>query len=201
MSKAQKTRQKIVREAALLFNRQGYAGASMADIMRVTGLQKGGIYNHFGSKEELALEAFEYMIQEITRHYMAAIRSQRHAVDRLLAMLEVYRHYIDNPPIEGGCPILNTAVESDDTHPVMRQRVRQALDSWQSLIRRVLERGMERGEVRPGTDVDELATLLIAMVEGAVMMSKVYDDSIYLERAIRHLQIQLQAVRADAVRS
>ncbi|MBD2259234.1 TetR/AcrR family transcriptional regulator [Pseudanabaena sp. FACHB-2040] len=201
MSKAQETRQKIVREAALLFNRQGYAGASMADIMRVTGLQKGGIYNHFGSKEELALEAFEYMIQEITRHYMAAIRSQRHAVDRLLAMLEVYRHYIDQPPIEGGCPILNTAVESDDTHPVMRQRVRQALDSWQSLIRRVLERGMERGEVRPGTDADELATLLIAMVEGAVMMSKVYDDSIYLERAIRHLQIQLQAVRADAVRS
>ncbi|MBD0334537.1 MAG: TetR/AcrR family transcriptional regulator [Cyanobacteria bacterium Co-bin13] len=200
MSKAQETRQKIVREAALLFNRQGYAGASMADIMRVTGLQKGGIYNHFGSKEELALEAFEYMTQEITRHYMAAIRSQRHAVDRLLAMLEIYRHYVDHPIVEGGCPILNTAVESDDTHPAMRQRVRQALDGWQSLIRRVLVQGVERGEVRPEANADELATLLIATIEGAIMMSKLYDDSIYLERAIRHLQLQLEAVRTDSAR-
>ncbi|HEY9738827.1 MAG TPA: TetR/AcrR family transcriptional regulator [Trichocoleus sp.] len=195
MSKAQETRQKIVREAAMLFNRQGFAGASMSDIMRVTGLQKGGIYNHFGSKEELALEAFEYLVQEITSHYMAAIRSQRHAFDRLMAMLEVYRHFLDHPPVEGGCPILNMAVESDDTHPVLRQRVRQALDGWQALIRRILIKGMERGEIWPETDVDGVATILIATIEGGVMMSKLYDDPLYLERAVNHLQQYLQAFR------
>lgn len=52
MSKAQETREKILREAAALFNQYGYSGSSMSDIMRVTGLQKGGIYNHFKSKDE-----------------------------------------------------------------------------------------------------------------------------------------------------
>ncbi|HEY9877342.1 MAG TPA: TetR/AcrR family transcriptional regulator [Leptolyngbyaceae cyanobacterium] len=195
MSKSQDTRQKIVREAATLFNRQGFAGASMSDIMRVTGLQKGGIYNHFNSKEELALEAFEYLIQEITQHYLAAIRSQRHAVDRLLAMLSIYRHFIDNPIVEGGCPILNTAVESDDTHPILRERTRQAMNGWRALIGRVLHKGIERGEVRAAIDTDEIATILIATIEGAVMMSKLYGDSLYLERAVDHLGTYLQGIR------
>lgn len=197
MSKSQETRQKIVRKAATLFNRQGFAGASMSDIMRVTGLQKGGIYNHFNSKEELALEAFEYLIQEITRHYLVAIRSQRHAVDRLLAMLDIYRHFIDNPLVEGGCPILNTAVESDDTHPVLKARTQQAMDGWRALIQRVLNTGVKRGEVQPAIDTDQVATILIATIEGAVMMSKLYEDPIYLERAVDHLTTYLQGVKTS----
>lgn len=169
----------------------------MSDIMRVTGLQKGGIYNHFNSKEELALEAFEYLIQEITRHYLVAIRSQRHAVDRLLAMLDIYRHFIDNPLVEGGCPILNTAVESDDTHPVLKARTQQAMDGWRALIQRVLNTGVKRGEVQPAIDTDQVATILIATIEGAVMMSKLYEDPIYLERAVDHLTTYLQGVKTS----
>ena len=57
MSKAEKTKENIVKQAAALFNQKGYSGSSISDIMQATGLQKGGIYNHFNSKEELALEA------------------------------------------------------------------------------------------------------------------------------------------------
>jgi AcrR family transcriptional regulator len=56
MSKGEETKAKILHQAAELFNQQGYAGSSISDIMRVTGLQKGGIYNHFSSKDELALK-------------------------------------------------------------------------------------------------------------------------------------------------
>lgn len=196
MSKAQATRQKILHEAALLFNQQGFAGASMADIMRVTGLQKGGIYNHFGSKEALALEAFDYLIGQITRHYMDAIRSQRHAVERLLAMLEVYRGLGDHPLGAGGCPILNTAVESDDTHPKLRQRARLAMESWHSLIQRLLRKGVERGEISASADADAAATIIIATIEGALMMSKLYDDNRFLAQAIAHLQAYLDGLRA-----
>ena len=60
MTKGERTRQEIVRNAAPLFNTKGYEGTSLSDLMAATGLQKGGIYRHFASKEELAAEAFDY---------------------------------------------------------------------------------------------------------------------------------------------
>ncbi len=60
MSKGEATRQRIIALAAPLFNQHGYNGCSLNDIMEATGLEKGGIYRHFESKEELAAEAFDF---------------------------------------------------------------------------------------------------------------------------------------------
>jgi len=64
MSKGQRTRERIVAEAASLFNQRGFDGSSMSELMEATGLEKGGIYRHFSSKEELAAEAFDYAWKE-----------------------------------------------------------------------------------------------------------------------------------------
>jgi len=82
----------------------------MSDLMRVTGLQKGGIYNHFRSKDELAL-AFDFAVNRVQSEFMGALKGKRHAVERLIAILSVYERMFDEPPVQGGCPILNTAVE------------------------------------------------------------------------------------------
>jgi AcrR family transcriptional regulator len=58
--KGEQTRQEIIRRAAPIFNQRGYDGAALSDLMRATGLEKGGIYRHFGSKQELAGDAFDY---------------------------------------------------------------------------------------------------------------------------------------------
>ena len=89
--------------------------------------------------------------------------------------------------MQGGCPILNTAIESDDTHPALRERARAAMDRWRALFRKTIERGISRGTVR-AVDADEVASVMIATIEGAVMMSKLYGDKAHLERAINHLQ-------------
>lgn len=187
MSKGEETKAKILQQAAELFNQQGYAGSSISDIMRVTGLQKGGIYNHFQSKDELALQAFDYAIACVRKHYRVALRSKRHAIDRLQGIIEVFSNFAVNPPIQGGCPLLNTAVESDDTHPALRERTQQAMNSWLHLIRRIIETGIEKGEIRPGVNADEFATIITTTLEGAIMMSKLYGDSIYMQRAVNHL--------------
>ena len=124
MSKGEQTREMIVARAAPLFNRQGYAGASMADIMRATGLEKGGIYNHFAGKNDLALQAFDYSIGLVRQRFAAALEGKRHAAERLLAVVGVLRDMIEDPPVSGGCPLLNTAVEADDAHPALRARSR-----------------------------------------------------------------------------
>lgn len=187
MSKGEETKERILHQAASLFNTQGYAGASISDIMRVTGLKKGGIYNHFQSKDELALQAFDYAIDLIRQRYGDALKNKRHAVERLQAIISVFSANIENPAIEGGCPLMNAAVESDDAHPMLRQRAQTAMDSWRNMVCKVIQKGIARGEIRPEVKADEVASVMISLLEGAVMMSKLYDDSTHLDRAIDHL--------------
>jgi TetR/AcrR family transcriptional repressor of nem operon len=192
MSKSQETKTRIIEQAATLFNQQGYAGTSVSDLMRATGLQKGGIYNHFHSKDELALEAFDFAVNCVQQKFMGALKGKRHAVDRLLAILSVYENILDNPPIEGGCPILNTSVESDDFHPALRERSQLAMDAWRDLIRRIVDKGIMRGEFQETVDADTVATILIATIEGSVMLSKLYGDASHMERGIKHLKLYIQ---------
>ncbi|MCC0179771.1 TetR/AcrR family transcriptional regulator [Waterburya agarophytonicola K14] len=188
MSKAQETKTRIIRQSAELFNLKGYAGSSMSDIMQATGLKKGGIYNHFASKEELALAAFDYAVSLLTQRVWSVVKTKRNAIDRLLALVSSYLTYIDNPPIVGGCPILNTAIETDDLDSPLRDRALQAINSWRDLIIRIIEKGIKKGEVRSTVEPDTVATIIICNIEGAMMMSKLAKNPIHMRRAIAHLQ-------------
>lgn len=192
MSKAQETRANIIRQAAELFNQQGYAGSSISDIMKATGLKKGGIYNHFKSKDELALEAFDYAYNQLSQRIWSVVKTKRHAIERLQAMVSSYLIFSDDPPIAGGCPILNTAIETDDTDSPLRDRALQAMKSSRSLIVRILQTGIEKGEVRPTIEPDTVATIIFSILEGAIMMSKLERNPIHLERAVAHLQEYIQ---------
>ncbi|HYU75258.1 MAG TPA: TetR/AcrR family transcriptional regulator, partial [Ktedonobacteraceae bacterium] len=89
MSKGEQTRERILASSAQLFNRQGYFGSSLTDIMRETGLEKGGIYNHFSSKEQLALEAFDYAYGLVQQRVRQALAGKLNAIERLLAIVSV----------------------------------------------------------------------------------------------------------------
>jgi TetR/AcrR family transcriptional regulator, transcriptional repressor for nem operon len=192
MSKAAETKARIIEQAALLFNQQGYAGSSMSDLMRVTQLEKGGIYNHFKSKDEIALAAFDFANQHIQQQFAGALKGKRRAPERLLAMLTVYRNLQSDPILAGGCPLLNTAVESDDAHPQLRQRTQAAMDRWRQMIRRILVYGQQRGEVMANLDIEQSITVLIATIEGAIMLSKLYGEPHYLEAALNYLEDYIQ---------
>lgn len=186
MSKGQITKARILHQAAELFNQQGYAGSSMSDIMAATGLQKGGIYNHFKTKDELSLAAFDYAIATMGQHHRAVLRQNHHAVDRLLGIMAVFGRFVDYPPVVGGCPLMNTAIEADDAHPALKARAQQAMTNLRKLLRHIVETGITRGELQ-SVDADVFATILISTIEGAIMISKLYDDPVHLERAIAHL--------------
>jgi len=192
MRDGERTREHIVERAAALFNQRGYSGASMSDIMAATGLQKGGIYRHFESKEALALEAFDFAVQRMAERFRAALEGREHAIDRLQAIVQVYARLPVDPPVPGGCPIMNTAVESDSTNPVLRDRARQAMDGLRTLIRQTVKKGLARDEVRPEVDAEGLATLMISALEGGVMLSMLYDDPAHGVRTAEHLAHYLE---------
>jgi len=178
----------ILHRAAAVFNRKGYFGALMADIMEATGLEKGGIYRHFDSKDDLALAAFDYAVDLVQQEFVLALKDKRDAVDRLRAIVGVYRAMPEGMPVAGGCPVLNTAIEADDTHPALRDHARRAMDEWREFVVRVTTKGIERGQVRPEVNADELATFLIATLEGAIMLTKLYDDTTHMNRAVDYLE-------------
>jgi AcrR family transcriptional regulator len=187
MRKGERTKERIIEQTAPLFNQKGFFGSSLSDIMEATGLKKGGIYNHFGSKEELALQAFDYAAACVSERLSLLLEEKRTVVERLLAFAAVFRDLAMNPPVPGGCPLLNTAIESDDAHPVLRERVRRAMDGWRQRIQDAVREGIAAGELRQDTDPDVVATRFIATLEGGVMLSKLYRDPVHIQRAVAFL--------------
>jgi AcrR family transcriptional regulator len=187
-TKGERTRRRIVELAAPVFNTRGYFGASMGDLVRETGLEKGGIYNHFGSKEELALAAFDYSAGVMRERFEAALEGQTGAVEKLSAIVGVLGGIFEDPPVRGGCPVLNTAIEADDAHLALKERARGVATDWLRLVGSIVKEGVASGELKGGTDPREVASVVVATLEGAVMLSKLHDDPSHAERAVKHLE-------------
>lgn len=182
MSKGDDTRNRILESSVNLFNQHGFAGTSLSDVMRATGLQKGGIYRHFESKDELALETFDLAYRRLRRHYLLALRGYRSAPDRLNAMLAAFGDLAEGAPLLGGCPILNTTIDSDDSHPALLAKARAAMDDWLSTFVMILNSGRERGEIKADIDVPGEAARIVASLEGALVLCRLFDDTAHLER-------------------
>ena len=102
----------------------------MSDVMQITGLEKGGIYRHFKNKDELAFEAFEFAVNVLRKRYQAAYAQEKTIAEKLIAVLSVYVNIAEDPPLAGGCPLLNTAIDTDDTHPMLNQKAQKAMNEW-----------------------------------------------------------------------
>jgi TetR/AcrR family transcriptional repressor of nem operon len=176
MKKGKLTRDMILEKAAGLFNSRGYFGASMSDVMEATGLEKGGIYNHFGSKDELALAAFDHVVSIHGRRLKEAVERHELAIDRLLAFIDAFEDVILNPSVPGGCPLLNSAVESDDAHPALKEKVQAAVNKLLGFVESMVEAGVSSGELQQGVAPYSVATYIVASLEGAVMLTKLYGD-------------------------
>lgn len=187
MSRGLDTRKMIIQKSAELFNRQGYTGSSMSDVMKITGLEKGGIYRHFKNKDELALEAFDFAVNVLRNTYRRAYAREQTAAGKLISVLSVYANIAEDPPLAGGCPLLNTAVDSDDTHPLLKQKARKAMAEWLTFLESILHDGIKNGEFRSDIDVREVAVFLTSAFEGSVMMGKLYDKSEYVRMYLNQL--------------
>ena len=192
MSNAEHTKQKIIETAAIIFNQNGYVGTSIADIVKSTGVHKGGIYKHFKSKDEIAVAAFDYSLGLIVAAAIDRVGQEETAIDRLLAFVNTFKGFTTEPICVGGCPVLNLAVESDDTHPGLRLHVQNAVNGVRALIGSIVELGIRQGEIVTNTDIEQVSTIIFVTIEGAIMMSKLYGNDVYLDRAILHLHQYIQ---------
>ncbi|MDQ0113836.1 TetR family transcriptional regulator C-terminal domain-containing protein [Paenibacillus harenae] len=128
MRKGEKTRDFIIRQAAVLFNQKGYFGSSISDLSRVTGMQKGSI-------------------------------------------------------------------ESDDALPSLKEKTKMAMENFLELIRSLLRMGIEQGEFKEETEVQEMAIYITSVIEGGVMLSRLYEDNTYIRSNINRLLREIETYR------
>jgi TetR/AcrR family transcriptional repressor of nem operon len=192
------TRRRIVEQSASAFNRHGYAGTSMSELMAVTGLEKGGLYRHFETKQDLAAAAFDYAWETVNEPRRRGLENCEGSLDKLLLLV---KNFVEQPPraLPGGCPLLNTAVENDDGNPLLRGKARAALDQWRDGIADIVRYGQQNGELRDDIEPAAVAIVVIAGLEGAVMVSRLEKTREALLTVGKHLAGYLQTLKAGTV--
>ncbi|HEX2661753.1 MAG TPA: TetR/AcrR family transcriptional regulator [Candidatus Acidoferrum sp.] len=200
MRKGEQTRQDIIRKAAPIFNQRGYEGAAISDLMKATGLEKGGIYRHFENKQQLAAEAFDYAWNLALDTRFEGTGEITNTVDRLKQVVRNFRERRAGL-VPGGCPLLNTAIDADDGNPRLREKARRALASWLGRLQSIVEDGQRQEEIRSDIDASELAALIVSTLEGSLMVARLERKEDPRDSACRHLEEYLEtSVRAGELK-
>ena len=172
MTKGEETRQFIIEKSAALFNTKGIAATAMSDIMEATKLSKGSLYVHFENKDVLAGAVVDHNLEFVETKLMTALGMQRTAKAKLFAYIDVLKDAV-NSPLKGGCPMLNFGMEVDDTNYPIKGKVHAMIEKAGNTISDVIKYGIKRGEFKTNLNAREFATMMLAMIEGGIMMSRV----------------------------
>lgn len=160
----------------------------MQDLMRATGLEKGGLYRHFPNKEDLAVEAFRFALAQNVKVRTEHLDEIPNSIDKLKKVVQMF---VEAPSaIPGGCPLMNTAIDADDGNEALRDLARKGIQDWRARLTRIIETGMKAREIRMSTEPRRIANTLIATLEGALMISRIENS----RHALRDAQATLEGI-------
>lgn len=188
MTKAEKTKQFIIEQTAPLFNKKGYAGTSLNDITQATGLTKGSIYGNFGGKDEVALAVFDYNLKKVTNIFEAEMSACTTTREKLMVYVNVYSEFQNFAFPAGGCPMQNTAIEADDTHPELKKKALAAVLTWKKAITNIIEQGIKNKEIREDVHAEQMALTIIATIEGMTMIANLTGKATYRKLILQSVE-------------
>ena len=191
--KGQQTKDHFIKTSAHLFNTKGYAGTSISDILKDAGYSKGALYRVFKDKDEIAVEAFKYNLGIMKSLLRNEVRGSNNDIDRILAVPRFYASINETKSfLEGGCPVLNTSIEADDTHPRLKKLARKAFDEMATLIETAIAMAQNNKTVKGSVNAKELSRFMVATIEGSIaMMQSMETDEViktnmeYLEKTVK----------------
>lgn len=201
MPKPSETRDRLIQSARHLFWERGYAGTSMADLLTHAGVNSGSFYHFFESKEAL--------LRAVLEMYLAALRPMvvdpafaraAQPVARIFAILEGYRERILQTDCKYGCPLGRLALEIDPENRPAHDLIAENFRGWIGAVRGCIAQIKDR--LPKGADPEALATYVLAVMEGAVMLSRSYQSVEPFDRCVaqlrEHFRLLLRSSRAPA---
>ncbi|MET3195091.1 TetR/AcrR family transcriptional regulator [Bacillus sp. OAE603] len=191
MNKGERTKNYIIEQSSSLFNMQGYKTTSISDIMNATGLKKGGIYNHFENKESLAEASFLHSMNTLKEHYIHAVSEKNTAYEQFDEFINVFNTLLHDQIIRGGCPLMNAAIEADDSMIEFEDTIKDGFDGLILLIANIIQYGQVRNEINKDIHPDEMAVFILSSLEGSLALNRLNRDKKYLDMIIKQLKKML----------
>lgn len=160
---------RIIHEALRQFSSKGYMSTSISDILESAGASKGGLYNHFKSKEELFFAALSEARKIWRQRNLAGLNRCERPLGKLKQILANYRdHYLaDSENFPGGCVFVALAVELHDQQPHLAREVTEGFNRFKAMIKRLLDQEQAAGNLRNGVDTAMAAEIIFSGTLGA----------------------------------
>lgn len=191
LTKAEKTKQFILETAVPLYNEKGISGVNIDDVLEATKLTKGCLYGHFENKEDLSEQVIDLALKKVSEKIREAVAKGKTPKGKLIAFIDFYKNPIETF-ISGGCPIFNTAVESDDNFPVMKKKVAKVLRIGQEELVGLLQEGIQIGEFSKDLDPAVFAFKMVAAIEGGIVMCRVMETAKPMQGLLKSLKMELE---------
>jgi len=160
---------RIIHEALRQFSSKGFMSTSISDILESVGASKGGLYNHFKSKEDLFFAAMSEARKIWRQRNLSGLDHCERPLGKLKQILENYRdHYLaDSENFPGGCVFVVLAVELPDQQPHLAREVTEGFNRFKGMIKRLLDQEKATGNLRNGVDTGMAAEIIFSGVLGA----------------------------------
>jgi len=171
----------------MLFLRKGYEATGVAEILREAGVNSGSLYYFFKTKEELLLAVLDWYAQNLHPEVMdpAAARTTD-PIERVFKVLDEYRQYLTITECRQGCPIGNLALEMSEKSEVVRAKLALNFENWRKAVRQFL---LDAGDRLPaGINRDSLATFILGVMEGGVMLARTHRSLAPFEASVAMLR-------------
>jgi len=181
---AEFNRDQVLRQAMLVFWEKGYEATSIPDLLKAMGLSRSSLYNTFGDKRALFLEAL--------RFYQKQMDSRQEILNRATSVKEGITEYF-NQRIESaystehpkGCMTTNTSIELSTPDNQLKELVKNRFLGLENSFYQLLEKGRLSGEIKSTTDTKSLACLFMNLNHSINIMGKVNIDRLHIGQMIK----------------
>lgn len=168
MPKVSDSKDRMVLKTAELLQKQGYSGTGLKQIIEESGTPRGSLYFHFpGGKEALAVAALQYACDAQVNAINRAFHQTSTAVEAMVTLVGMVRDHLVNSNFREGCPISTVSLEAAGTSEPLQRTCSEAFETWRALFE---ERLVAEGH--PVDQVGERALIVLAMIEGGLLLSR-----------------------------
>ena len=182
-------KEKIIHESLRQFSTKGFMSTSINDILEAVGTSKGGLYNHFKSKEDLFFAALSEARKIWRQRNLIGLHQQERPLDKIIKLLENYRdnYLTDSEDFPGGCIFVNLAVELNDQQPHLAREVNEGFERFKGMIKRLLDQEQTAGRLKGDVDTSLAAEIIFSGIVGTCVTYTSDKSREHLDRNIAAL--------------